>query len=37
MRNGLLHEGIYKQRAGGFDRTRARHRFLIMLLIMDHR
>jgi Na+/H+-dicarboxylate symporter len=34
-RNGLLDERIYKQRAGGLDRTRAHHRFLIMLLIMD--
>jgi hypothetical protein len=33
-RNGLLDERIYKQRAGGLDRTRAHHRFLIMLLIM---
>jgi len=36
-RNGLLQGRIYKQHAGGLDRTRARHRFLIMLLIMDHR
>jgi hypothetical protein len=34
-RNGLLDERIYKQRAGGLDRTRAHHHFLIMLLIMD--